>query len=122
MFKTGYKICSRLRADEKCFRIERYDSGLFIEIFHEHVPAIRLNQESQIQALISLVLNNVEVHNETLLHSYLNKRSNKPVAARLHQINIEYPERGVKRTYCSCSGINAWVDEVISKSSFRLGD
>lgn len=119
MSYSGFQLCEQLKHGDVCIRVKIYDSGSFNEVFHDHIPSIRLSQEHLLQALKSLVLNNTEIHDETLLHSYLNNRSKEPPAIKLYRVNVEYPEKGVKRTYCSSGGVTAWVDEVISKSNFR---
>jgi hypothetical protein len=51
----GYKICPELRDKEKCFRVQRYEDGNIIEVFHEHIPSNRISLDSEIEVLRALV-------------------------------------------------------------------
>ncbi|ENI4130679.1 hypothetical protein ABXY91_004149 [Vibrio fluvialis] len=119
---TGDSICSGLNHNDKCFKVYKYDEGMFVEVYHEHVPAHGISRENQALALKALVLNNTEVDNEMLLRSFLNKRSKSLSHLTLFKFVVDYPEPGVMRTHCSMGSIRATLDEVIVKGKFRTDD
>lgn len=117
---TNYKVCSTLKANEKCFRLHKYDEGNFNEIFHEHVPNHRISGDNAIEFMKALIIKHSAFDDSQILRTYLNKRDKKPSAIKLGQVIIEYPEPGVLRIYYSSGNISAWHDEVISKLVFRV--
>lgn len=116
---TEFQICETLVPKHRCFRVQVYDDGKFVEVFHEHVPAYRISAESTLEALRSLALKYSPVSASTVLHTFLNKRGKEPAAASTFSVNTEYPEAGVLRRYCSTGQVNAWTDEVLVASKFR---
>jgi hypothetical protein len=118
---SGYRICSSLKANEKCFCLDEYKEGNYSEIFHQHVPKHRISGESASEFMKALVVRHSALGNYEILRCYLNKRGKSPSAILLGQVVIEYPEPGVLRKYYSCGNISAWYDEVIVPTKFRSG-
>lgn len=117
---TEFQICESLVPKCRCFRVQVYHEGKFVEVFHEHVPAYRLSAESTLDALRALALNHSEMSASTVLHSFLSNRGKEPAAAQTFGMHTEYPEAGVLRRYCSTGHVNVWTDEVIVHKSFRV--
>jgi hypothetical protein len=111
-----YKLCEALKPKEYCVVVEQYKAGIFERIFHEHMPAHRLSEES-LRLLPALVMKFEEAAPETILRSHLNDRGGiQPrVSFRWH---VNYPEPGVLRKYCGTDTC-AWVDCVILADQFR---
>ncbi|MES2127507.1 MAG: hypothetical protein V4463_09570 [Pseudomonadota bacterium] len=119
---THYQICERLAPKEKCFRVQIYEGGKFEEVFHEHIPSIRISAENEHRALQALALHYSKLPATMVLHSFLNKKGKQPAAAQTFQMPVEYPEPGVLRRYCSTGTANAWADDVILPAKFRITD
>jgi hypothetical protein len=119
---TGFQICSELKKNEKCFRLQKYNNGEFEELFHEHVPKHRISKGNSIELLKALIVKYSGLEFPQIICSYLNNRNDKPSAIKLFQIQSEYPEPGVLRTYCSSGDLNIWFDEVIAPDKFRCSD
>ncbi len=117
---SGYRICSALNANEKCFCLYEYKEGNYNEIFHQHVPKHRISGDSASEFMKALVVRHSALGNHEILHCYLNKRGKTPNAITLGQVVLEYPEPGVLRKYYSCGNVSVWYDEVISPTKFRL--
>lgn len=116
---SGFQLCPDIDPKQKCFRLRRYNEGLFDEIFHEHVPNHRITIDSAIEMLKALVLRHEEFSASHILRCYLNSRRGSPEALRILRIDVEYPEPGVIRRYCCSNNFNAWMDEVIIPAKFR---
>ncbi len=119
---SDFQICDKLKANEKCFRLQRYNEGKFDDLFHEHVPKHRISRDNALEVMKSLVARYSEWTAPHILRSYLNKRGKEPRAIQSFQVQIEYPEPGVLRKYCCGSNVDAWVDEVIAPDMFRCPD
>lgn len=116
---SGVQICKELKAKERCFRLQQYTEGKFRELFHEHVPKHRISQGQAIEVMKALIVHYSKLSSPQILRSYLNDRSKVPVANKLFRVEIDYPESGVTRKYCSAGDINAWIDEVVAPNEFR---
>jgi hypothetical protein len=119
---TGFQICSELKKKEKCFRLQQYNNGEFEELFHEHVPKHRISKGNSIELLKSLIVRYSGLEFPQIVCSYLNDRGKNPSVIKLFQLQIEYPEPGVLRTYCSSRNLNIWFDEVIAPDKFRCSE
>lgn len=117
---TGYRLCQQLKVKEKCFRVQVYKEGEIQEVFHEHIPAHRMSQESAIQAIRALAKDFDGIGPEALLGSFLNKRGKVPAATEGYSIVPESPEPGVVRFYCTGRAATAWVEEVGQPLKFRV--
>jgi len=116
---SGFKICNDIEPKQRCFRLRRYNQGVFDDIFHEHVPKYRISLDSGIEIMKALVMRYEEFTASYILRCYLNSRGQDPEAIPLLRIVVEYPESGVIRRYCGSSDIQAWMDEVIDPGKFR---
>lgn len=116
-----YKNCSDLRAQEKCFRVQQYQRGEVVEMFHEHVPAHRISLDSEIETLRALVGQYAGWGGYFIVHSRLNSRRGGPSAYPGFISRVTYPEEGVIRRYFSWGDTTAWADSVFSKGEFRRG-
>ena len=116
---TGHCICPGLELKQLCFCLRKYKDGIFTTVFHEHVPAYRLSQDTAHEALRALVVRYSEWPGEWILGSLLNKRGGKPQRYPGFTHDVSYPEAGVLRHTVSGTGFHAWCDSVISKQSFR---
>jgi hypothetical protein len=114
----AHKLCPDLKPKEICLVMEQYSEGKFNRLYHEHVPAHRLSDERRGYLLMSLVCRCAQMHPETIVRSYLNKRGSKPSADSSLKMDVIYPERGVLRTYCG-GNVKAWSDQVVNPSLFR---
>ncbi len=115
---TRFQLCSDLKPKQKCFKLRRYNEGLFEDVFHEHVPNHRVSLDDALAMMRTLVLRYEGHEASSILRHYLNTRGRKPSARHL-RFDVEYPEPGVIRRYCSSNHIHAWMDEVISPEQFR---
>lgn len=116
---SGFQLCPDLKLKEKCFRLRRYNEGVFDDLFHEHVPRHRISLDDAIDMMKALVVRYNAYEAPYILRSYLNNRGYNPEAVKTLQIVVEYPERGVMRRYCSSSHVQAWMDEIIVPQQFR---
>jgi len=116
---SGVQLCEKLRPKQKCFRLQRYTEGRFDLLFHEHIPAHRMSTDSAVEAMRALVVQHEDLAASDTLRCFINRRGSDPEALRLLAVVVDYPERGVIRRYCGARDVNAWVDEVITPSSFR---
>ena len=114
-----YMICPSLRPKEKCFRVQRYEDGHVIEVFHEHIPSHRISLDSEIEVLRTLVGHFAGWNGMFILHSRLNSRRGGPSRYPGFVSHVTYPEEGVLRRYFSSDDVTAWSDTVISPHSFR---
>lgn len=114
-----YKICPELSGKEKCFRVQRYEDGNIIEVFHEHIPSHRISLDSEIEALRALVGQFAGWNGLFNLRSRLNNRRGGPSRYPGFMFHASYPEEGVLRRYSSSGNVTAWSDSVISLGSFR---
>lgn len=114
-----YKLCSDLNSKEKCFRVERYEQGAMVEVFHEHIPSHRMSLDAEIEALHTLVGHFAGWSGRYILHSLLNKRRGGPERWPGFVSHVTYPEEGVLRRYFSSGNTNAWSDTVTLIGSFR---
>ena len=116
---TGLKLCAQLKANERCFCVQRYKDGAFEETFHEHVPSHRLSLDGELETLRGLVDQCAGWPPSFILHSRLNNRRGGPSQYPGLKSYVEYPEPGVIRRYFSSGNATAWSDEVIAPASFR---
>lgn len=114
-----YKLCPDLIAQEKCFRVQKYNQGRIDELFHEHIPCHRISLESEIEALHALVDHFAGWSGRYILHSRLNKRRGGPSKYPGYVAQVEYPEEGVIRRYFSSGDTTAWSDTVLLAGKFR---
>ncbi len=115
----NYKLCPELVQKQKCFRVQRYNSGAMIEEFHEHVPAYRISLSSELKVLRALVGQSEGWNAMFTLHSRLNSRGSEPSRYPSFTSNVTYPEAGVLRRYVSGLHATAWSDTVVLPESFR---
>ncbi len=114
-------ICQTLAIKEKCFRLrKRNNSGGFDELFHQHIPAYRISNESALSFLKSLVLLHSSLDDLSVLKTYLNGRGTSPKKINLSESTTHSPEPGVIRHCRNNHQINAWYDEVNHKEKFRV--
>ena len=114
-----YKICSELNSKEKCFRVQRYEGGDIVEVFHEHVPSHRISLDYEAEVLRALVGHFANWNGIFILHSRLNNRRGSPSRYPEFTSHTIYPEEGVLRKYLSSGKVTAWSDSVISSSKVR---
>ncbi len=114
-----YKICQELRSEEKCFRVQLYEEGNIIDVFHEHVPSHRISMNSEIEVLRTLVGKYGKWNGLFILQSRLNNRRGGPPLYPDFTIQVAYPEKGVIRRYVGFGNVTAWSDSVISSNEFR---
>ena len=112
-------ICKELKATEKCFRVQQYENGDFIELFHEHVPSSRISAQESFQFLRTIIIKNHPLESSEILRTFLNSRGKNPARIQFFNSHTEHPEPGVIRKYFCSQGINTWYDEVVSFSDFR---
>jgi hypothetical protein len=117
---TNENMCPELKPSEICVVVEKYNEGLFERKFHEHIPEVRLSDESLRDALRALVLMFEGLQPMTVLRSFLNRRGKDPSVYTL-MWHTSRPEPGVLRLCCG-TNTHAWADRVIAKSSFRAAD
>jgi hypothetical protein len=115
---SRFQLCNDMEPKEKCFRLRRYNQGVFEDVFHEHVLKHRISLDRGIEMMKALVLRHGEFAALYILRCYLNSRGRDPEAYHF-QINIKYPEPGVIRRYCGSYNVQAWMDEVIVPGKFR---
>jgi hypothetical protein len=116
-----YKLCPDLKPKQICLVLEQCMQGKFIRLYHEHVPAHRLSNDSLSNLLQAMVIRFSGLGAETIARCYLNKRGEKPRADEGHlRCTVSRPEPGVLRCYCG-TGTVAWSDQVIRASVFRSG-
>jgi len=116
---SGFKVCSSLKPNEKCFYVREYSEGKFHEILHEHVPKHRISRSGSEEILRTIIARYSAWDASRILRSFLNRRGNKPLAQTAFITNEEYPEPGVFRLYISSGNIGGWFDEVVAKDKFR---
>ncbi|MEJ2106123.1 MAG: hypothetical protein P8X48_02185 [Acidiferrobacteraceae bacterium] len=114
-----YKICPMLSRKEKCFRVQQYEEGNVVEVFHEHVPANRISLDSEMEVLRTLVGQVAGWNGQFILHSRLNERRGGPSKYPSFISNVSYPEKGVLRRYIRSGGVTAWSDTVVTPGEFR---
>ena len=117
-----YMICQTLKNNEKCFRVQKYDDGEVIDVFHEHIPSYRISSESESEVLKALIARVAQWSEIEILHSFLNNRNGSPKKSIGPIAHTTYPEEGVIRRYLSSNGVTAWSDSVISPGAFRIND
>jgi hypothetical protein len=115
---SRFQLCKDIEPKQKCFRLRRYNQGVFDDVFHEHVPKHRISLDSGIEMMKALVLRHEEFAAPYILRCYLNSQGRSPEALDLLKIVVEYPEPGVIRRYIG-HNIQAWMDEVIDPGKFR---
>jgi hypothetical protein len=115
---SGFQLCNDIEPKQKCFRLRRYNQGVFEDVFHEHIPKHRISLDSSIEMMKALVLRYEEFAAPYIIRCYLNSRGRNPAAINLLRIVIEYPEPGVIRRYCG-NDVQVWMDEVIAPEKFR---
>ncbi len=116
---SGFKICTTLKSNQKCFRVRLYNEGKFCDRFHEHIPKHRISEDNARNFLKAIIAKYLEWNDSYVLGAYLNKRGKKPAANRSIQIAFESIEPGVLRRYCSSGDVIAWMDEVLLPDEFR---
>jgi len=116
---SGFELCEKLGSKENCFRLRRYKEGIYVDIFHEHIPRHRISADSAHDFMKTLLACHLRLDDTSLLHAFLNNRGNKPRSFELCQIVVEYPEPGVIRKYYFHRDFSAWLDEVIDEGKFR---
>lgn len=117
----GWMLCNALEPKMKCFRMTQYDSGSFVERFHEHVGSRRISEEKAGYLLRSLVCRfcgESGMSAENIPRNFLNANGREPPASDALCLHVTFPEAGVKRVYCGAI-TKAWYDEVISNDLFR---
>lgn len=114
---SHFQLCKDIEPKQKCFRLRRYNQGVFEDVFHEHVSKHRISLDSAKEMMKALVLRHEEVTAQHILRCYLNKGRN-PKALDHLKIVVGYPEPGVIRRYIG-HNIQAWMDEVIDPGKFR---
>jgi hypothetical protein len=114
-----YKLCPSLGRKEKCFRVQRYEEGSTVEVFHEHVPSHRISLKSEIGALRALVGQYAGWNGAYVLHSWLNNRRGGPSRYPGFTSHVTYPEEGIIRRYFSSGNTTAWSDTIVSCGGFR---
>lgn len=117
---SGVRLCEELARKQKCFRLQRYNGGAFVDLFHEHVPDHRISFDGGMEVLRALVARFEGFTAPDILRCHLNSRGPNPAAPRRLAIHVEYPEPGVIRRYCG-GDVLAWMDEVIGPDQFRQG-
>jgi hypothetical protein len=116
---NNFKLCDKLKARQICIVVERYGDGQYTREFHEHVPSVRLSNDSRVHLLRALVIRFSPFSAETVVRCHLNGRGRIPPADHGNlRFHITYPEPGVLRSYCG-TNILAWSDQVIVPSQFR---
>jgi len=115
----NYELCSDLASGDLCFRVRKYVEGRYSELAHEHVPSFRLSQDRALEVARALVARFEEWPGKYIVHSHLNRRGRNPQTYPGFSHYTSHPEAGVLRQHVSSSHVTAWVDSVISKSSFR---
>jgi hypothetical protein len=116
---TNHCICPELRPKSLCFCVREYREGLFHTVFHEHIPAQRMAQDTAQEALRSLIARYSLWPGEWILRSLLNHRVGQPQRYPGYSYDASYPESGVLRHTVSGTGVHAWFDTVISSQQFR---
>jgi hypothetical protein len=117
----NYKLCPDLKPRECCLVLEQYHEGNFTQQYHRHFPRSRISVAAMIEMLKAFVVRFdgfTGFWPDLIVDSYLNSRGRDPQNLGVFQIQVTYPEPGVIRRY-SGTDTRAWVDEVISPSSFR---
>ncbi len=117
---TSYRVCSRLKSSERCFRLFEYNDGEFVELFHEHVPNHRISSDEAFQFTRALLIKYSALGDREILRTFVNNRSGNPEKIQLIVGHTEFPEAGVFRRYFNSSPYMAWIDEVTDKSRFRV--
>ena len=117
---TGDNICEDLKPGDKCFVVQKFTKGPIMEVvFHEHVPAHRLSQESEQAVLHDLALHFDGYSEIFFLHSRLNDRRGGPSCYPKFSHHVSYPEKGVLRHSLTCTTASVWSDSVIKAAAFR---
>lgn len=117
---SGVSLCSKLDAEDKCFRLQRYNQGRFEELFHEHVPHHRIGMQNSTEVIRALVVRFDQFTAAEILRSHLNSRGAERSAVKNHlRVHVHYPEPGVVRRCCGSDTV-AWMDEVIDATVFRV--
>lgn len=119
---SGVQVCSKLKENEKCFRLQEYRNGKFVEVFHEHVPKHRISLDNASAFLRTLLYKRSPFGDSEIFRCFLNNRGKQPSAIEFMHGTIEYPEPGVMRRYSCTNGLNGWFDEVISTNDFRSSE
>lgn len=117
----GVQLCPTLQPKLMCIRIRRYNVGhgeAFTELFHEHVPEHRANEDSTAELLRALVVAHAKMSASEIVRCYLNKRGHRPEPSNLLGIHVEYPEPGVIRRCCG-GDVLGWIDKVCTPARFR---
>jgi hypothetical protein len=115
----NYKPCPKLKAKQKCFRVQRYRDGTIVEVFHEHVPASRISVPSELETLRALAGQAEGWNGMLVLHSRLNDRPGDPSRHPRFVCTTSYPEAGVLRRYVTAANSTAWSDSVVVPEQFR---
>ncbi len=115
----NFKLCPDLKIKELCVVLEKYHDGSFERQFHRHIPSYRLSQSRKMEMLKALVVRYAMFNADTIVSAYVNNRGQNPSHSDKFQIHCSYPESGVQRVYCG-TNTKAWIDQVLSPTSFRL--
>ncbi len=117
---SGFQICNELKANEKCFRLQEYHDGDYVDVFHEHLPKHRISVSNASFFLKTLLYKRSPYGDSEILRTFINNRGKEPSIIQFTHGEIEYPEPGVIRRYACTHGLNGWFDEVISPNEFRV--
>jgi hypothetical protein len=116
----NFKLCDQLEPQDTCIVIERYSEGEYRREFHEHIPRVRLSNDSRAQLLRALVIRFAPFSADATLRCHLNGRGRVPPADNTSlRLHVCYAEPGVRRSYCGVGNLLAWSDQVIMQSEFR---
>jgi hypothetical protein len=116
-------ICPDLVPKVRCIKVRKYNHGqgdFYSELFHQHIPERRINNDAAPELLKALVLKfEGDLEAGYILQHYLNSRGKEPesYAYRL-QFRVVYPELGVMRKCCGAD-VEAWIDTVVLPDDFR---
>ena len=108
---SNFQLCRTLTPKEKCIRLQQYEEGHVIELFHKHVPAHKLAAKVYSELLRTLVLRYEEAPAERIVGAYLTRRGRDAKLSHPPRFDFEFPEPGVARWYCGWN-VRAWIDAV----------
>jgi hypothetical protein len=116
-------ICPDLAPKVRCIKVRKYNHSqgdFYSELFHEHIPERRINNDAAPELLKALVLKfegNLEAGH--ILQHYLNNLGKNPESyAYRIPFRVVYPELGVMRKCCG-GDVEAWIDTVVLPDQFR---
>lgn len=90
---SGFQLCEDLVPKQKCFKLRRYNQGVFEPLFHEHVPAHRISFDAAKEVLRALVVRFENLAASQILSCHLNDRGRKPIRDGHLRIVVEYLSR-----------------------------